>query len=63
MTGFIDILYTPLGTTINYNAIAVIHTLQLTVTHTLVFSVFNSRILTTDLYVSLSLQITLLQLS
>jgi hypothetical protein len=32
-----------------YNAIADLHTLQFTVTHTLVFSVFTSRILAMDL--------------
>jgi hypothetical protein len=44
MIGFIDTLYTPLGTTDNYSAIADLHTLQFTVTHALVFSVFTSRI-------------------
>jgi hypothetical protein len=50
MIGFIDHLYTPLGTTGNYRAIADLHTLQFTVTHkhTPGFSVFTSRILTTD---------------
>jgi hypothetical protein len=47
--GFIDHLYTPLKTTSNYSAIADLHTLQFTVTHTLGFSVFTSRILATDL--------------
>jgi hypothetical protein len=53
--GFIDHLYTPFRTTGNYSAIADLHTLQFTVTHThthihtLVFSVFTSRILVTDL--------------
>jgi hypothetical protein len=47
MIGFIDTLYTPLRATINYNAIADLHTLQSTVTHTLVFSVFTSCILAT----------------
>jgi hypothetical protein len=42
-----------------HNAIADVHTLQFTVTHALGFSVFISRILTTDTdTVSLSLQIT-----
>jgi hypothetical protein len=49
MIGFIDTLYTPLGTTGNYRSIADLHTLQFTVTHTLVFSVFTSHILATDL--------------
>jgi hypothetical protein len=30
MNGFIDYLYTPLGTTSNYSAIADLHTLQIT---------------------------------
>jgi hypothetical protein len=33
--GFIDTIYTPLGTTGNYSAIADLRTLQFTVTHTL----------------------------
>jgi hypothetical protein len=49
MIGFIDTLYTPLGTTGNYSAIYDLRTLQLTVTHALGFSVFTSRILATDL--------------
>jgi hypothetical protein len=49
MVGFIDTLFTQLGTTGNYRAIAILHALQFTVTHTLGFSVFTSRILTTDL--------------
>jgi hypothetical protein len=40
MIGFIDTLYTPLGTTGNYSSIADLHTLQFTVTHTLGFSVY-----------------------
>jgi hypothetical protein len=47
--GFIDILYTQLGTTGNYGAIAYLHTLHFTVTHALGFSVITSRILITDL--------------
>jgi hypothetical protein len=51
MTGFIYTLYTGLGTTSKYSAIAYLHTLQFTAAHTrtLGFSVFTSRILTTDL--------------
>jgi hypothetical protein len=49
MIGFIGTLFTVLGTTSNYSAIADLHTLQLTVTHALRFSVFTSRILATDL--------------
>jgi hypothetical protein len=49
MIGFIDILFTQLGTTGNYSAIADLPTLQFTVTHALGFSVFTSRILATDL--------------
>jgi hypothetical protein len=48
MIGFIDTLYTPLGTIGNYSAIADLHTSQFTVTHTLVFSVFTSHILVTS---------------
>jgi hypothetical protein len=59
MIGFIDALYTPLGTTGNYSSCADLHTLKFTVTHALGFSVFTSRILATDfITVSLSLQIT-----
>jgi hypothetical protein len=50
MIGFIDTLYTPLGSTGNYSAIADLHTSRYTVTHTLRFSVFTSRILVTDFY-------------
>jgi hypothetical protein len=49
MIGFIENLYTQLGTTANYSAIADLHTLQSTVTHALGFSVFTSRILATNL--------------
>jgi hypothetical protein len=49
MIGFIDTLFTQLGTTGNYIAIADLNTLQYTVAHTLGFSVFTSRILATDL--------------
>jgi hypothetical protein len=49
MIGFIDTLYTVLGNTGNYSAIADLHTLQFTVAHALGFSVVTSRILTTDL--------------
>jgi hypothetical protein len=48
MIEFIDTLYTPFGTTGNYSAIADLHTLQFTVTHTLRFSVFTSHILVTN---------------
>jgi hypothetical protein len=59
MIGCIDTLYTPLGTTDNYSAIADLHTLQFTVTHALKFSVFTSHILATDIIiVSLSVQTT-----
>jgi hypothetical protein len=46
---FIDQLYIPFRNTCNYSAIVYLHTLQFTVTHTVVFSVFTSRILATDL--------------
>jgi hypothetical protein len=49
MIGFIDTLYAVLGTTGNYTSIDILHTLQLTIIHTLGFSVFTSRILVTDL--------------
>jgi hypothetical protein len=48
MIGFIDALYTPLRPIIYYSAIADLHTLQFTVTDTLMFSVFTSRIPATD---------------
>jgi hypothetical protein len=48
MTEFIDTLFTPLGTTGSYRAIADLHTSQFTVTHALRFSVFTSRILETE---------------
>jgi hypothetical protein len=41
--------FTQFGTTGSYSAIADLHTSQFTVTHALGFSVFTSRILTTDL--------------
>jgi hypothetical protein len=49
MIGFIDTIYTVLGTTGNYSAIANIHTLWFTITHTLGFSLFTSRFLAMDL--------------
>jgi hypothetical protein len=49
MIGFIAALFTQLGTTGNYSAIADLRTLQFTVTQALRFSVFTSRILATDL--------------
>jgi hypothetical protein len=49
MIGFTDTLYTALGTTGIYSAIADLQTLQFISTHTLGFSVFTSRILATDL--------------
>jgi hypothetical protein len=57
--GFIDTLYTVLGTTGNYGATARLHTSQFAVAHALGFSVFTRRILATDfITVSLSLQVT-----
>jgi hypothetical protein len=47
MTGFIDNLYTQLGNTGNYSTIA-IPTLYSSLLHSLVSSVFTSRILATD---------------
>jgi hypothetical protein len=56
MIGFIDHLYTPLGITSNYSAIANLHTLQFTVTPASVLTVLQSplaifwqRILTQEL--------------
>jgi hypothetical protein len=49
MIGFIDTLYTVLGTTGNYSTITDLHTLQFTVTHTQGFSVFTSCIQAVDL--------------
>jgi hypothetical protein len=49
MTGFIDTLYTVLGTTGTTALSRFPHTLQFTVTHALGFSVSTSRILATDL--------------
>jgi hypothetical protein len=50
MIGFIaPNTVTQLGTTGNYSAVAIIQTLQFTVTHALGFSVFTSRVLATDL--------------
>jgi hypothetical protein len=43
-----DALYTLLETKGNYSAVADLHILQFTAAHTLVFSVFTSRILATD---------------
>jgi hypothetical protein len=53
MMGFADTLYTQLGTTGNYSVTALLHTFQFTFTHALRSSVFTSRILATDLSVSL----------
>jgi hypothetical protein len=49
MIGFIDTLHIELGTTGNYSAIVILHTLQFTVTHAIEFSVFTSRFMATDL--------------
>jgi hypothetical protein len=42
MIGYTDTLYTLLGTTGNYSAIADLHTLQFTVTHIGVLSLLHS---------------------
>jgi hypothetical protein len=58
MIGFIaPYTFTRLGSTGNYSAIADLRTIQFTVTHALGFSIFISRILATDISVSLPLQI------
>jgi hypothetical protein len=49
MIGFIDTLYTVVGTRLNYRAIADLHTLRFTVTYALGFSLFTGRIPATDL--------------
>jgi hypothetical protein len=50
MIGFIDTYtFTQSGAAGSYNAIAILHTSQFTVTHALGFSVYMSRILATDL--------------
>jgi hypothetical protein len=50
MIGFIaPYTFTQLGTTGNYSAIAILHPLQFTVSHTLGFSVFTRRMLATGL--------------
>jgi hypothetical protein len=49
MIEFTDTLYTTPGTTGNYSTITDLHTSQFTVTHGLEFSVFTSRIPSTDL--------------
>jgi hypothetical protein len=50
MIGFIaPYTFTQLGTTVNYNSLAILHRLQRTVTHALGFSVIISHILATDL--------------
>jgi hypothetical protein len=46
--GFIDILYTPVGTTDSDSVTAILHALQFTVTQALEFSAFTSRIQATD---------------
>jgi hypothetical protein len=50
MMGFIaPYTFTRLGTTDNYSAVAILHTVQFTVAHALGLSVFTSPILATDL--------------
>jgi hypothetical protein len=49
MIGFINTLYNQLVHNKKYSAIAELHNLQLTVTHAIGFSVFNSCILVTEL--------------
>jgi hypothetical protein len=55
MIGFIDTLY--IHTTRDYrqySTIAILHTFQFTVTHAPEFSVFTSRIMATDLYLTVT---------
>jgi hypothetical protein len=54
MTDFSDTLYTQVGTTRNYSAVAVLHTSQSAVTDELGSSVFTSPILATD-FITVSL--------
>jgi hypothetical protein len=54
MIGFVDTLYTVLGTTGNYSAIAYLLTLHFTVTHLIGFPVFTSRILANGFHNSLT---------
>jgi hypothetical protein len=50
MIGFIaPITFTQFGTTGNYSAIVILHTVQFTVAHALGFSVFTSHILAMEL--------------
>jgi hypothetical protein len=56
--GFIDTLYTQLGATVSYSAIADLHTLQFTVTRTSVLSLHWSYPCNGFIIVSLSLQTT-----
>jgi hypothetical protein len=49
MIGFIDTLYIQLGTAGKYSTVVDLHTLQFTIAHALVFSVFIGHILAVDL--------------
>jgi hypothetical protein len=50
LIGFIaPYTFTHFGTTDNYSVVAILHTFQFTVTHSLGFSIFNSLVLGTDL--------------
>jgi hypothetical protein len=50
MIGFIaPYTFTQFGTTDNYRAVAILHTLEFTVGHAFGFSVFTSRVLATEL--------------
>jgi hypothetical protein len=49
MIGFIDTLFTQLGTTGNYSAIAILRSLEFIAANTLGSSAFTNRIHATDL--------------
>jgi hypothetical protein len=63
MIGFIDTLYTPFGTTVNYSPIADLHTSQFTVTHALGYSRQSSLDVSWQqiyIFLSIALQLSIL---